>query len=48
MVTLEALLTEMERIIETEQGIHMTHPMKEAIYSIVRDAWAAITESEGC
>jgi len=45
-VTRAALLLEMERIIETEQGIHMTHPMKEALYSIVRDAWIAAEEGE--
>ena len=45
-VTRAALLEEMERIIETEVGIHLTHPMKEAIYSIVRDAWTAAEDGE--
>ena len=45
-VTRAALLLEMERIIENEEGIHLTHPMKEAIYSIVRDAWTAAEEAE--
>uniref|UniRef100_A0A6M3LVH4 Uncharacterized protein n=1 Tax=viral metagenome TaxID=1070528 RepID=A0A6M3LVH4_9ZZZZ len=43
---IEKLTREMKRIIETEPGIHMTHPLKEAIYSIVRDAWGAAEEAE--
>ena len=45
-VTLETLTEEMERIIETEEGIQMTHQMKEVFYGIVRDAWAAVEEAE--
>jgi len=44
LVTLEALLLEMQRITLTEVGIHMNHSMQEAIYSIVRDAWKAAEE----
>ena len=47
LVTLEALLLEMQRITLTEVGIHMNHSMQEAIYSIVRDAWAAAEEVLG-
>jgi len=43
-MTLETLLEEMDRIILTEEGIHITHPLKEAIFSIVRDAWKAAEE----
>jgi len=45
-LALETLIEEMERIIQTEKGIHITHPLKEAIFSIVRDAWEAAEEAE--
>jgi len=45
-VTRAALLGEMDRIIQTEEGIHITHPLKEAIFSIVRDAWKAAEEAD--
>ena len=45
-MSLEALTREMEHIILTESGIHMTHPMTEVFYSIVRDAWATAEERE--
>jgi len=45
-VTRDALLLEMERIILTESGIHMTHPLQEVFYSIVRDAWTAAEEAD--
>lgn len=46
-VTLETLTREMERIILTKTGVHLTHPMTEVFYGIVRDAWAAAEEGEG-
>jgi len=45
-VTRAVLLEEMKRIIQTEQGIHMTHPMKETFYGIVRDAWETAAEGK--
>ena len=45
LVTRDRLLLEMECIMETEVGIRMTPPMKEAFIGIVRDAWTAAEEA---
>jgi len=45
-MNLETLITEMDLIILPEEGIHITHPLKEAIFSIVRDAWKAAEDAE--
>ena len=45
-VKLGELISEINYIIETEDSIHLTHPMKVVFYGIVRDAWATAVEAD--